>query len=144
MPAPFMLMLGPIRFAVDQGAYQKLTRNSAYTWASRPQPGHPLLKKKGLGGAARQYNGPGDDSLTISGTLYPQHNGGAWQLTLMRLSAGIGVPLPLITGTAVMGRWVIESIGDDRSEFLDNGAARKIEFTLSLKRYQRDYLQSLT
>ena len=142
MPAPFMMILGPIRFAVDQSAYHKLTRNSSYNWASTPQPGHPLLKHLGLGGAARQYNGPGDDSLSISGTLYPQYNGGPLQLSLMRLSAGIGIPWPLLSSSRVVGFWIIESISDDRSEFFDNGEARKIDFSLSLKRYQQGSLMS--
>jgi len=141
MPAPFMLMLGPIRFAVEQSAYQKLQRTTQYTWASQTPLGHPVMKYLGLGGPSRQYIGPGEDGINLDGTIYPQYNGGPLQLTLMRLSAGIGIALPLITGSGlIMGRWIIESVGDTRSEFFDNGAARKIEFSLSLKRYQQDYL----
>lgn len=141
MPAPFMLMLGPIRFSIDQSAYQKLQRTTQYNWASQTPLGHPVMKYLGLGGPSRQYIGPGEDSINLDGTIYPQYNGGPLQLTLMRLSAGIGIALPLITSSGlIMGRWIIESVGDTRSEFFDNGSARKIEFSLSLKRYQQDYL----
>jgi uncharacterized protein len=141
MPAPFMMMLGPIRFAIEQAAYQKLQRTTQYSWASQTPLGHPVMKYLGLGGPSRQYIGPGEDSINLDGTIFPQYNGGPLQLTLMRLSAGIGIALPLITGSGlIMGRWIIESVGDTRSEFFDNGAARKIEFSLSLKRYQQDYL----
>ena len=62
----------------------------------------------------------------------------------MRLSAGIGVALPLISvGGLILGRWIIESVTETKSEFLSNGGARKIEFSLSLKRYQQDYLPGL-
>jgi len=141
MPAPFMMMLGPIRFAINQATYQQLQRTTQYNWASQTPLGHPKLKYLGLGGPARQYMGPGDDSISIQGTIYPQFNGGPLQLTLMRLAAGVGVALPLITGKGlVMGRWIIESVEETGSEFFDNGAARKIEFSLSLKRFQQDYL----
>ena len=99
------------------------------------------LKYLGLGGPTRQYIGPGEDSITLNGTIFPQFNGGPVQLIIMRLSAGIGIALPLICGNGlIMGRWIIESIGETKSEFFDNGAARKIEFNLTLKRFQQDFL----
>jgi phage protein U len=141
MPAPFMMMLGPIRFAIDQAAYQQIQRTTQYSWASQNSLGHPVMKHLGLGGASRQYIGPGEDSITLNGTLYPHFNGGPIQLILMRLSAGLGVALPLIDGSGlIMGRWLIESVSETKSEFFSDGAARKIEFNLSLKRYQQDYL----
>ena len=136
MPSPFMIMLGPIRFSVDQAAYQQLQRTTNYTWASQTPLGHPILKYLGVGGPNRQYISPGEDSISLNGTLYPQVTGGPSELTLMRLSAGIGIPLPLISSSGwIAGFWIIESINETNTEFLDNGKARKIEFSLSLKRY---------
>ncbi|HBG96500.1 MAG TPA: oxidoreductase, partial [Chromatiaceae bacterium] len=43
----------------------------------------------------------------------------------------------------VWGRWIIESISDTKSVFFSDGAARKIEFTLSLKRYLEDLIPTL-
>ncbi|WP_221628047.1 phage tail protein [Teredinibacter franksiae] len=141
MPAPFMMLLGPIRFSVDQASYQQLQRTTQYSWATQSPLGHPVLKYLGLGGPTRQYIGPGEDSITLNGTIFPQFNGGPLQLIIMRLSAGIGIALPLICGNGlIMGRWIIESIGETKSEFFDNGAARKIEFNLTLKRFQQDFL----
>lgn len=136
MPSPFMIMLGPIRFSVDQAAYQQLQRTTNYTWASQTPLGHPILKYLGIGGPKRQYISPGEDSISLNGTMYPQVTGGPSELTLMRLSAGIGIPLPLINASGwIAGFWIIESINETNTEFLDNGKARKIEFSLSLKRY---------
>ena len=73
--------------------------------------------------------------------MYPPSHGGSLHLTLMRVSAGMGMALPLIDGSGmVWGRWIIESISDTKSVFLSDGAARKIEFTMSLKRYLEDLL----
>lgn len=144
MPAPFMMMLGPIRFYVGGPAYQQLQRNTQYTWASQQRLGDPVLKYLGLGGPALQYIGPGGDSLTLNGTMYPPDHGSSLHLTLMRLSAGLGIALPLVDGSGmVWGRWIIESISDTRSMFLSDGAARKIEFNMSLKRYLEDLIPIL-
>ncbi len=136
MSAPFMMMLGPIRFYVGGPAYQQLQRSTQYTWATQQRLGDPELKYLGLRGPALQYIGPGGDSLTLNGTLYPPSHGGSLDLTLLRLSASLGVALPLLDGSGMMrGLWIIESISDTRSVFCSDGAARKIEFTMSLKRY---------
>lgn len=141
MKLPFMMLLGPIRFSIDQASYQQLQRNTQYTWATQSPLGHPVLKYLGLGGPTRQYIGPGEDSVTLSGTIYPHFNGGPLQLIIMRLSAGIGIALPLIGGNGLIyGRWIIENISETKSEFFDNGAARKIEFSLTIKRFQQDFL----
>nr|WP_269745115.1 phage tail protein [Aeromonas tecta] len=46
-----------------------------------------------------------------------------------------GEALPLIQGDGMMrGSFVIEGISTTRTEFFDDGAARKIEFNIKLKR----------
>ena len=46
-----------------------------------------------------------------------------------------GEAFPLIQGDGVMrGSFVIEGISTTRTEFFDDGAARKIEFSIKLKR----------
>ncbi|MCG8338202.1 MAG: phage tail protein [Proteobacteria bacterium] len=136
MPAPFMMMLGPIRFALDQATYNQLQRTTQYTWATQNPLGHPILKHMGIGGPTHQYITPGEDTINLNGTIYPQFNGGSTDLLLMRLSAGLGIPLPLISVAGwIIGLWIIESVSETNTEFLDNGVARKIEFSLSLKRY---------
>ena len=59
----------------------------------------------------------------------------------MRLCAGSGQPLPLINGSGfILGRWLIESVQETDSALFDDGSPRKIEFSLSLKRYNEDLL----
>ncbi len=136
-----MMLLGPIYFSIDTAAYEQLQRNTQYQWASQNRLTYPKLKHLGIGGPAYQYTGPGDETISLNGTLYPQYSGGPLQLTLMRLSASIGVALPLIEGSGfVLGRWFIESVQETNSVLFADGSPRKIDFSLSLKRYNEDLL----
>ena len=136
-----MMQLGPIRFSIGTAAYQNLQRSTQYAWKVRERVVPEALKRLGLGGPGYQYNGPGDDTINLNGTIYPQFNGGAMQVSLMRLAAGTGVPLPLIEGSGfILGLWIITRIGETNSIFFANGESRKIEFTLELKRYYEDQL----
>ncbi len=144
MPAPFMMMLGPVRFSIESAAYDRLERSTQYNWASQQRLGDPDYKYLGLGGPALQYIGPGTDTITLNGTIFPQYHGGSLELTLMRLSAGLGTALPLIDGSGMLwGRWVIESVNETKSVLFSDGAARKIEFTMTLRRYQEDLIPVL-
>lgn len=144
MSLPFMMLLGPFPFSINSAAYQKLQRTTQYNWASQNTLGHPIAKRLGLGGATRQYIGPGDDTINLDGTMYPQYKGGPEYMIAMRLSAGLGIALPLLCSSGIpLGRWIIESVSETKSEFLEDGTARKIEFSLSLKRYQQDYIPAI-
>ncbi|MNF08014.1 Phage P2 GpU [compost metagenome] len=49
--------------------------------------------------------------------------------------ADTGKAWPLVEGTGrIYGAWVIESLSETRTVFFRDGAARRIEFTLTLKR----------
>ena len=46
-----------------------------------------------------------------------------------------GKAWPLVEGTGrLLGLWVIESLSDNRTVFFQDGAARRIDFTIKLKR----------
>ena len=136
-----MMTLGPIVFSVETSAYEQLQRNTQYQWASQGRLGHPFFKHLGIGGPAYQYVGPGEESINLNGTLFPQYKGAPGHISLMRLSAGLGVALPLIDGNGfIYGRWLIESIQETKSVFFSDGNPRKIDFSLSLKRYNEDLM----
>lgn len=136
-----MMLLGPVFFSVETAAYEQLQRSNQYQWASQSRLGHPVLKHLGVGGPAHQYIGPGEESISLNGTIYPQYKGGPLQISLIRLSAGLGVALPLIDGNGfVYGRWLIESVQETNSVFFSNGDPRKIDFSLSLKKYNEDLM----
>ncbi|MEE8058983.1 MAG: phage tail protein [Pseudomonadales bacterium] len=132
-----MMLLGVVRFSIDTAAYQQLQRSTQYQWAAQNRLGHPILKRFGIGGPTLQYIGPGDETISINGTMYPHYNGSPFHISLMRLQAGLGIPLPLISssGGFVLGLWIVESIQQTDTALFSDGTARKIEFNLSLKRY---------
>ncbi len=136
-----MMLLGPVSFSIDTSAYEQLQRSTQYQWASQSRLGHPVLKHLGIGGPAYQYIGPGDETINLNGTIYPQYKGGPLQISMMRLSAGLGIALPLIDGNGfVFGRWLIESVQETNSALFSDGSPRKIDFSLSLKRYNEDLM----
>ncbi len=82
-----------------------------------------------------QFLGPSNDGITLSGTLYPELTGGKFSLLALQTMAETGKAWSLIGGEGtIYGMYVIESLSENKSDFFHDSAARKIEFTLSLKR----------
>lgn len=125
--ADVMMSLGGFRFGLNTAAYQELSRTTEQRWAAQDRFGQD---------AALQHTGPGPETMTLPGVVYPEFRGGFAQVDRMRELAGRGRPLSLITGTGrVLGRYVIERVEERQSVFAARGMARKIEFTLNLRRY---------
>ena len=131
MPTDTRLMaLGDYRFSVDTAAYGELVRATEYRWARQDRLGRP---------PARQYLGPGDDTITLKGIVYPTHRGGLGQVDALREEAGKGEPLRLVGGTGIVfGLWVILRIRETAQAFLAGGAARRQEFEIDLAYYGQD------
>lgn len=125
-----MMILGVYRFAIKSSAYQTLKRQSEYKWQEINRIGsNPTL----------QFTGFGVETIDLEGVIYPHFNGGLRQITLMRAQAGLGKPLFLISGNGfAFGRWCIAKINENQSNFLKDGSPRKIEFSITLKRYGED------
>lgn len=127
MQSTVLLALGAYRFAVSNGAYQKFDRTSAWRWPSTDRIGVA---------PAPQYVGPGDDTITIDGVIFPHFRGGLRQIDQMRAQAGLGMPLPLVSGYGrYFGVYVIEKIKETQESLMSDGAPRKIEFQIELKAY---------
>ena len=125
-----LMALGAYRFSLDTSAYQQLQRNTQYRWSAQNR-----LQRS----PAQQFVGPGSDTLTLSGVIYPEHKGGFDQINAMRAQAGLGQPLLLVDGLGVIwGRWVITSVEETQTVFLQNGQPKKQEFQLQLTRYGSD------
>ncbi|AIL13676.1 hypothetical protein IM40_09590 (plasmid) [Candidatus Paracaedimonas acanthamoebae] len=128
-----MLMLGPYMFSVSTAAYQDLKRSTEYNWTEKKtiKPAKVNASKSLL-----RYSGLGRETVSLNGIIYPAYKGGIYQLPLMRETAGLGLPLPLIGLSGfILGRWIIESIDENQSTFHQYGIPRKIDFHLSLRRY---------
>lgn len=82
-----------------------------------------------------QFIGPDNDDITLSGSLYPELTGGKISLVVLEMMAESGKAWSFLDGDGnIYGMFVIEEISQNKSYFFANGAARKIDFTLKLKR----------
>ena len=130
-----MLSLGLFVFSVQTAAYQSLSRQLAWRWQQHDRIGlRPM----------QQYLGKGDDTVTLNGTLMPEHTGGDTHLDLIQRMADSGKAHVMVDGAGkVPGLFIIIGISQTRSEFFRDGAARKIDFTLTLKRIDDDAVDKL-
>lgn len=121
-----MMALGLFVFGLYTVPYQQLQRQMVWR--------HPSISRVGAR-PARQFVGPGDDLITLSGVLYPEITGGKVTLEALKAMADEGMAWPLIEGTGLFyGLFVIEEISQTDSVFFPDGAPRKIEFSLKLAR----------
>lgn len=122
-----LMALGLFVFHLGTAPFETLRRSTQQRWESKPRVGQA---------PAWQWVGPGEDSLTIEGTLAPELTGGPDTLDTLREMADSGRAWILVAGTGeVMGKWFIASVDETRSHMRGDGSPRKIAFTLSLKRY---------
>lgn len=121
-----MMALGMFVFSLETLAYQEFQRQTDWRHGSTSRIGT---------NPARQFLGRGDDSITLPGVLLPALAGSPLSLDVLRMMADTGKAWPLVEGTGkIYGLWVIESLSDNRTLFFQDGAARRIEFTLKLTR----------
>lgn len=134
-----MMALGMFVFGMHTLAYQEFQRQTEWRHSSTNRIGT---------NPARQYLGRGDDTITLPGVLVSGLTGTQVSLDVLRQMADTGKAWTLIEGTGrIYGIWVIESMQETRTYFFKDGAARRIEFTLTLKRIddgETDRLGALT
>ncbi|MDD2059071.1 phage tail protein [Pseudomonas sp. GD03860] len=121
-----MLALGMFVFSLHTLAHQQLQRQTEWRHATNARIGaHP----------GSQFLGRGEDEITLPGTLLPELAGSLVSLDEIRGMANTGKSWALVEGTGrVYGLYVITSISETRTLFFQDGTARRIEFSLSLKR----------
>lgn len=121
-----MMALGMFVFGMHTLAYQEFQRQTNWRHGSTSRIGT---------NPARQFLGRGDDTITLPGVLVSGLTGTQISLDLLRQMADTGKAWTLIEGTGrIYGIWVIESMQETRTYFFKDGAARRIEFTLTLQR----------
>lgn len=130
-----MLALGMFVFSLSTAAYQELQRQTEWRHASNNRVG---------AAPARQFVGRGEDSITLPGVILPELAGSALSLDTLRLMANTGKAWPMVEGSGrIYGLWIIESLSETKTIFFRDGTARRIEFTLSLKRIDDDRIDLL-
>ena len=125
-----MMALGAFRFAMARSDYQTFQRSAAYRWEEVTRAGRA---------PAYQFAGPGAETITLSGVIYPQFAGSFRQMELMRLQAGLGIPMMLTDAMGfVWRRWCITQVSETRTLLMGDGSPRKIEFDVGLTAYGED------
>lgn len=120
-----LMALGQFVFDLPTLAYHELQRSTDWR--------HPGNSRVGAR-EALQFVGLGEDTITVSGTLVPEIAGTLDSLRQLRAMADAGDAYALVDGTGmVLGAWVITSLQETGSAFVDVGVARRTDFTLSLK-----------
>lgn len=129
-----MMTLGMFVFEVQSLPYQQLQRSTQWR--------HPSQSRVGQR-PAYQYLGPGEDTITLSGTLYPEITGGRVTLDDVRIMADEGKAWPLIEGSGrVFGFWCITGVEETSTVFFSDGVPRKIDFSINLVRVDEDDFQA--
>ena len=129
MPTELMA-LGEYVFGIDSAAYDELRQAAEYRWPSQDRIGRP---------PARQWIGPGEETINLRGTIYPVRRRAEAELDALRAEALKGEPRRLQLGTGeILGLWVIERVSATGSAFLEGGAPRKAEFSVRLAYYGAD------
>lgn len=131
-----MLALGLFVFDMQTLPYQEFQHKMAWRHPSTPRVGKR---------PAHQFAGPEDETITLSGVLLPELNTkGRVSLELVRAMGDQGVAWPLIEGTGmVYGFFSITDLHATKTIFFRDGAARRIEFNISLVRVGDDELHKL-
>lgn len=122
-----MMRLGPFKFGVYTAAYQSLERTTEYKWGEQSL----FMNYDDL-----QYLGPGTETITLQGVIFPEYKGGTGQLNQLRALGATGLPQIFISGFGqIMGQWVIQQVTEGQTIFAAAGIPRRQEFTVSLRRY---------
>lgn len=121
-----MMSFGLFVFALDTIPFQDFQRQLAWRHPSTSRIGAP---------PATQFLGRDDETVTLAGVLLPEITGGRLSLAAIEEMAEGGRAWPLIEGTGYYyGLFVVTGLSTTRTLFFRDGAARRIEFQLTLKR----------
>ncbi|MED5608479.1 phage tail protein [Pseudomonas sp. JH-2] len=136
-PFPHLLILQPLTpgspqycFNLDTSAFDQLTRQSEFRWASQER----LTRRP-----AQQSPGLGDERITLRGAIFPHWRGGLGQLDTLREIGARREALNMVTGYGRdLGVWCLTRIEEEQAALLHGGIPRKQSFTLEFVRYGED------
>lgn len=126
-PGPRTLMsFGLFVFGLETLAYDSYQRRRSWRHAATERFGAR---------AARQYLGPGEDSVSLPGSLIPEIAGSYGAIERLAEMAATGDPQPLVDGAGRQwGEYVIVNLDETGQNIIAGGLARRIDFTIDLER----------
>lgn len=125
-----LMALDQFVFGLDTLVYNELQRQTQ--WKHR---GSSRIGARD----SRQYLGPGDDTITLTGVLAPELTGDILSLQKLRDMADAGDAYAMVDGAGyVYGAFSIEGITEGQTLHYKDGTPRRIDFTISLVREDDD------
>ncbi|AUW59428.1 oxidoreductase [Sphingobium sp. SCG-1] len=121
-----MMALGLFIFEIGTLPYQQLRRSWQWRHASSDRFGAL---------PAAQFVGPGPETCTLSGALYPGVIGDYSSIETIKAMGNRGDAFTMASGVGeVLGDFYIRSLDLDADTFFQDGVARRADFTLNLER----------
>lgn len=125
-----LMSLGMFPFHLPTLAHDELQRRADWRHARNPRIGAR---------DAVQFVGPGDETISISGTAYAELSQGRASLDDLREMADSGETWPLVDGAGrVFGSFTIQAIDERHKYLFDDGTPRRIDFAIDLLRVDED------
>ena len=125
-----LLALGMFPFGVDTLAFDEIQRKSSWRHATATRIGAR---------DASQYTGPGDETVSLPGSVFTEIADGEVSLDEIRRMANTGNAWPLVDGRGyVYGAFVITTLNETSKAFWPDGTPRRIDFSIELLRVDGD------
>lgn len=121
-----LIALGMFLFEIGTLAHDELQRKTDWRHA-----------RAGRVGArdATQFIGPGDETVSMSGSVYAEIADGRLSLDDLRTMGNAGDALPLVSGNGtVFGNYVITALDERHAALLPDGTPLRIDFAIDLLR----------
>jgi phage protein U len=84
---------------------------------------------------ARQFVGPGDDNVSLLGSLIPEIAGSLGAIETVAEMAGTGDPQPLVDGQGrLWGNYVLVNLDETGRSIIAGGIARWVDFAIDFER----------
>lgn len=121
-----LFSLGMFPFSIGTLAFDELQRRTSWRHATSPRVGAR---------DASQYVGPGEETITLPGTVFREIADGQVSIDELRRMADTGEAWALVDGTGrVYGAYVIVAVDERQKHFLPGGVALRIDFAIDLLR----------
>ncbi len=125
-----LMSLGMFVFSVPTLAFDELQRKTDFRHARNIRIGAR---------DATQFIGPGDDTITLTGSAHVELSDGPASLDKLRDMGTSGETWPLVDGSGKhYGAFVIEGVDETGKAFLPDGTPRMIGFTVQLMRVDEE------
>jgi len=121
-----LMSWGLFVFGIDTLAYDEYQRRRS--WRHEESP-------RFLARPASQYVGPGDDDVTLLGSVIPEVAGSFGSLDTLAEMADTGDPQPLVDGHGKLwGIYKLVALDQSGKNIIAGGIARRIDFAIDLRR----------